>query len=412
MFSVMVLPAAAQPCDLPITAACDAIGRDEICVVGGDVLFTDWEGDTQSAAAGDVLDAAEAAEVQVDEGVVLLNLGLTFPTSQSERSATAVFYGTGTLTSSVNPDDVQPPATLTGAASDNLNLRDGPGTRYFVVNSLLRGDAVTIIGRDATGEWLLIEQPEIPLWGFAPVIAVDGDINNVPVVGRGEMPPNEPGNALWGEASFTIEPSGCGGGLLLQSPPMDAAQMTLNGEAVQVAGTVLFDGTESVLLTGTAAIDANPVTRADDSPRPSIQEIIDLPVGLLPDALQYDLAGTVLLDMATCELQRDGEVLADAPADEIIFVGRAMADTSAEILTQVIGQAQVTLTQDEAAVPLQGIRRYQVDLNNQRYEVADWLFALRELDAGDYALTLTVENSAVGEGGGWDNVYSCVLEVE
>lgn len=412
LFSVIILPTAAQHCPLPIESDCDDIGRDEICIVGGDVLVTTWGGDTQSAAAGDMLAAADVAEVQLDAGVVRLNLGLTFPASQPERTAAAVFYGTGTLTSSVNPDDVQPPATLTGAASDNLNLRDGPDTRYFVVNSLLRGDTVTVIGRNDTGDWLLIEQPDMPLWGFAPVIAVEGDINNVPVVGRGEVPPNEPGNALWGDASLRIEPSGCGGGLLLQSPPVDAAQMTLNGQTVQVAGTVLFDGIDKTLLTGTAAIDANPLTRADNAPRPSIQEIIDLPVGLLPDALQYDLAGTVLLDMATCDVQRDGELLDMAPADEIIFVGRAMADTSAETLAQVIGQAQVTLMQAETAIPLQGIRRYQVELNNQQYEVADWLFALRDLDAGDYALTLTVENSAVGEGGGWDNVYPCVLKVE
>jgi|GEM_PF-3850878 len=403
-----VLPVQAQACLLPpIEAECDDLERDQLCVVGGDVALELWDADEsglETRSTGDVISLDDIASIQIDNGIALLNLGLTYPASQPDRTATVILFGDAMFTSMVDPTMIQSPITFGGTATDNLNLRDGPDTRFNVVNSLLRGDAVTVIGRDDSGEWLLIEQPDMPLWGFAPLINIEGDVNQLPVVPRGERPPNSPENTVFGSAS--LETSDCGGALLQSSA--GSAEVIINDMPYTLDGTAyLTGGSDPITLAGTIVSAGNQFTETL-----SFADAIDLPLGLLPRPVRLDLGDSFLFDMATCTLQQNGTILEAAPAGELILAGRGIADISADALNSVIENAQVDFTLDDEIVALQSIRQYSTNWNSRTYEAADWLFALRELEVGSYQLSMTVANSALPDGGNWDNVYDCTLMVE
>ncbi len=66
-----------------------------------------------------------------------------------------------------------------------LNLRQGPGTNYAVVGKLTQGTQVTIIGRNAAGDWYQVRPlTGGPGWvtGSPAFVQVTGDLTAVPVV--------------------------------------------------------------------------------------------------------------------------------------------------------------------------------------------------------------------------------------
>ena len=74
------------------------------------------------------------------------------------------------------------PATPAGARvspqGDSVNVRGGPGTDYAVVTALTAGQSALVIGRNAAGDWLQIEQG----WVRVDVVTVTGDTSQVAVV--------------------------------------------------------------------------------------------------------------------------------------------------------------------------------------------------------------------------------------
>ena len=83
----------------------------------------------------------------------------------------------------VAPTEVIPPTTAPQAVSvspvgDSVNVRSGPGTDYGIVTALTAGQSAIVIGRNAAGDWLHIEQG----WVNTGVVAVVGDASQVAVV--------------------------------------------------------------------------------------------------------------------------------------------------------------------------------------------------------------------------------------
>ena len=81
-----------------------------------------------------------------------------------------------------------------------LNVRSGPGLKYMVLSNLQMpakgGRAVTVVGRDETGEWLALDsQIAAGGWiiGSDRFVVCDGDMTSLPVAqvvdGRMEVPP-------------------------------------------------------------------------------------------------------------------------------------------------------------------------------------------------------------------------------
>ncbi len=88
---------------------------------------------------------------------------------------------------------LQPAATPTAPApteptpfvevqSDNLNVRLGPGTDYPIVGQLAVGSQLALVGRDATGDWLVVCCiDDRPGWVAARLVRTGADVQALPV---------------------------------------------------------------------------------------------------------------------------------------------------------------------------------------------------------------------------------------
>jgi TolB protein len=64
-----------------------------------------------------------------------------------------------------------------------LNVRSGPGTAYAVIGSVALGDTLQVTGRDEAGAWLQVRTPAGATgWVSAPLVTLDGDLSDTPVV--------------------------------------------------------------------------------------------------------------------------------------------------------------------------------------------------------------------------------------
>lgn len=82
--------------------------------------------------------------------------------------------------------------TLTGTPTADLRLRSGPGTTYAPVGLVRAGSALTILGRNAEGNWLYVEVEAgsgARAWVAGWFVTVSGDLTTLSVVGAGEAAP-------------------------------------------------------------------------------------------------------------------------------------------------------------------------------------------------------------------------------
>ena len=66
--------------------------------------------------------------------------------------------------------------------SDNLYVRQGPGTNYPQVGALAQGDRVPIVGHNADFTWWAVSYGSGTGWVFASLVIVEGDTSQVPLV--------------------------------------------------------------------------------------------------------------------------------------------------------------------------------------------------------------------------------------
>jgi len=79
----------------------------------------------------------------------------------------------------------------TGEFTQNANCREGPGTTYGVVTSLLQGQTVSIEGRNATDTWWWIALPNGGnCWVSGVTVDVAGPVDDVPVIPTPPPPPS------------------------------------------------------------------------------------------------------------------------------------------------------------------------------------------------------------------------------
>jgi|GEM_PF-1793462 len=67
-----------------------------------------------------------------------------------------------------------------------LNVRSGPGTDFEIIGGLQDGDCVLVVGRNANAAWAVIAIEERTGWVSLEYLALQGDIQDVAVVNRGE----------------------------------------------------------------------------------------------------------------------------------------------------------------------------------------------------------------------------------
>jgi uncharacterized protein YgiM (DUF1202 family) len=108
-------------------------------------------------------------------------------------AATAVETATvATLTTDVTEATLQDtvtrePTVLTAIVStggDRLNVRSGPGAGYAVIDKVANGAALTVVGRNAAGDWLQIQVPDAASelgWVAASFVQVGNPTTVTPV---------------------------------------------------------------------------------------------------------------------------------------------------------------------------------------------------------------------------------------
>lgn len=81
------------------------------------------------------------------------------------------------------PEPQDAPNTLTGKASELLNVRAGPSTRNRILAQIDAGGALNLTGRTANGQWLRVALADGRAgWVSARYVQVAGDASKLPVV--------------------------------------------------------------------------------------------------------------------------------------------------------------------------------------------------------------------------------------
>lgn len=99
------------------------------------------------------------------------------PSPTPTESSGPILQPTAPATAPAPTAPSTPAISVTGVATDILNVRSGPGLNYAVVTQLKQGDSVTITGKSADGLWWQISGG----WVSATYIQVNADASTVPV---------------------------------------------------------------------------------------------------------------------------------------------------------------------------------------------------------------------------------------
>ncbi len=79
----------------------------------------------------------------------------------------------------------RPPTVYAAAREFPVNCRFGPGTIYAVVDNLVPFQMAQIAGKDLTGSWWYLHNPNFPgefCWAAASATDLDGEMESLPVV--------------------------------------------------------------------------------------------------------------------------------------------------------------------------------------------------------------------------------------
>jgi hypothetical protein len=111
--------------------------------------------------------------------------GINLPSD--ETATPEVVEETSTPTITEEPTEELPTATPTPTEifgipariiGYSLWVRSGPDTRYTMINGVLYGDEVTLLGRNADNTWYLCHLG----WVFAEYVETDEDVNQLPIL--------------------------------------------------------------------------------------------------------------------------------------------------------------------------------------------------------------------------------------
>ena len=81
--------------------------------------------------------------------------------------------GSSTGTSDTS-SSTEPTGTITATPRNNLNVRRGPGTSYSRIDVALSGVAYSVIARDSSGDWILLDSSNLRGWVAAWLTTVEG----------------------------------------------------------------------------------------------------------------------------------------------------------------------------------------------------------------------------------------------
>lgn len=324
-------PAIVEQALISTDEACMNLGRNQVCY-GNQQVSAEGRRELQFESSGDIANLADiqtitTAPLDVESGiwgVALLNVQANIPNTLPGQNVTFVLFGDTTL---VNEIDVAFEVQLHAISTGNINVRREPATNAGIVTVLQTNEAVTVVGRNNTGDWVLVQLNEGgTAWVFTSLLTIDGDIAELPLFDSAPQYTN-PMQAF--QFSSGVGASLCDeapqDGLLIQSPENITVNFLINGIEVQIGSTALIrEVTESGMLQiinihGNVTISVNGesialapgesinVQAGEPLPEPSIyteNAMRALPLNLLPEEVSIP---PVIVSLEPYDVVGDGE---------------------------------------------------------------------------------------------------------
>jgi hypothetical protein len=257
--------------------ACGGLGRNQACY-GNNLVTTAWsvEDAPEFVNQGDIADITQLRSMITSPldaemetwGVALLSLQANLPDTLPGQNVTFVLYGDTEITNQVVVDD-SPRTTLTAGLTAGINVRSGPGTNFVALGIQMPGDELTLIGRNAAGDWAQIQFEDGTGWVFAPLLSIDGNVFWLPIVNAGVDPEayTTPMQAF--RLRTGIGQSDCADvpqdGLLAQSPDGTRVNFLANGVEVSLGSTAYFTAKDEDELTVSVLEGMAEVTSDDET---------------------------------------------------------------------------------------------------------------------------------------------------
>ncbi|MEQ8675755.1 MAG: SH3 domain-containing protein [Aggregatilineales bacterium] len=241
---------------------CRATSRNEACY-GNLVINAQTRVPATFETSGDIvqvsnIESLELATMNVarnEWGVALLRVQANLPDTLPGSNVTFLLFSDVVIEDAGYEGDATPPPVLNAVTQENSNVRSGPGTEFFVIDSLTNNEAIIVNGRNEAGDWLRIELPSgvNTGWISASLLDVDGDINELELSGAGSATTRTqfgPMQAFYfrsgiGDAPCNEAPDS---GMIIQTPEgAFTVDLQINGVNVELGSTMYL----------TAGVDEN-----------------------------------------------------------------------------------------------------------------------------------------------------------
>ena len=427
-------PAAIQQALQAAGQFCPQVGRNQVCYGNTLVSATNWENVPlpDFGQPGNLVDAANMASLVTTPfdmatqnwGVAVMGLQANIPDSFPGQNVTFVVFGDVELQNEVAPDQIVAPNQLSGKALSNPNLRAGPGAEWQVVGSLKAGDALSVIGKDITGEWLQIVNQSQVRWVATRFVQLDGDISTLDVIdpkNNSQLLYRAPMQAFRvrtgvGDTRCDSVPTG---GVMIQSPEHLQVNFLANGIEMTSGSTILLrsDDTQGDLhvatLAGNAGVkSANTVQNVEpgyaldvhkgEAPikpeRYQYDDVRDLPLTLLPEAVAAEPPDGTQVSISVCDVQNNGVLRQPISAEKPIIFGEPLGGVDAKEAKAVRDNSVVSVTVNGVAVrpwsisdPYESTSSMNLNSGNQTGQATlqKWWFVLPHPTAGRYNAEMT-----------------------
>lgn len=287
IFSVTIISAQSDECPtivqeilVTVNDVCTNTGRNQVCYGNLSITAEGRNGAFQLSDIGDVANLADMQSLSLapynedagEWGIALMQLQANLPDTLPGQNVTMIAFGDVSLTNAISA-----PVELSSTLSSNGRARLTPTTADGDLNVLVaipNGTSVEVLGRNETGDWLLIRLPEASLsgngygWVSTQVLSTTGDIMDLnifadDVLKFGAPPATTPMSAFYLKTG--IGTTNCAemppDGVLIQTPKgAGHVEMTVNGVQMSFGSTVFLKTVDNLLMVsvieGTATVVA------------------------------------------------------------------------------------------------------------------------------------------------------------
>jgi hypothetical protein len=333
--SILNCPAIVQTALEATQTLCSAAGRNQVCY--GNVLVTaepqPGVADFRFERQGDIvsvesLQSLRLSAMDLDQGmwgVSLMRLQANLPDTLPGQNVTFLVFGDVEMINRVAP---AAHGMVSITATSTLNVRTSPTDASPTLTFMEPGNIAFANGRLPDNSWLRLSEPlanGIPGWVYAPLVQVDGVLDNVDVLdvnGNHAAPAPMQAFYLRTGVSGTACESVPSDGVLIQTPhDVGRIDFEVNGVRVNLGSTVFLQAAADSLSVST--IEGSAWVTANDQSQlalPGSTVTVPLDANFAPaapprEAEPYDL--NVISHLPVTMLERQVEVREPTPREQI-----------------------------------------------------------------------------------------------